>query len=146
MPVSVKVWRLPSVEMTICSPTLKRSRAAVWRSMTTCRVPCAQVPEASLSSPNAPPLVETRCGLEGSVPRAKLMPVALRPSRPTMSATFVSPSGETSAAASATPGRPRTVSSNAAGIVAWLPVVEPLTISFSKIAASVDVVDSAASE
>ena len=80
------------------------------------------------------------------MPRAKLMPVALRPSRPTMSATLVSPSGETSAPASATPGRPRTVSSNVAGNVAWLPVVEPLTISFSKIAASVDVVDSAASE
>jgi hypothetical protein len=41
------------------------------------------------------------------------------------------------AGGSATPGSARTRSSIETGIVAWVPVVEPLTSSFSKIAASV---------
>ena len=58
-----------------------------------------------------------------------------------MSATWSSFCGETSPTASATPGSARTLSSIETGIVAWVPVVEPLTSSFSKIAASVVAVD-----
>jgi hypothetical protein len=70
--------------------------------------------------------------------------VAFLPLRPTMSATLVSICGETSPAAAATPGSARTLSTSAAGMVAWVPVAEPLMSSFSKIAASADAVDASA--
>ena len=62
------------------------------------------------------------------------------------SATLASSCGETSPAAWATPGSARTSSNIAAGTVARLPLLAPLTTWFSKITASVLWVDFAAAE